>query len=204
VRPTPATPYRRGLILAVLVLLFAGGFIASYALLASGWRPVATKNYGELVEPPREIRDVALVDAEGRSVSFAAYKGKWTLLYFGSAECLKACTENLYKMRQITAAQGLEAHRIQRVFVVTDARARDLLRYTIADYPGTDLLFGDAAALRALAMQFRLDAGSPLDRLERVYIVDPLGNFMMSYAPDADPRGMNKDLARLLRASHIG
>lgn len=202
--PSTTTPPRRGLIVAALVVLFAGGFIASYALLASGWRPLATSNYGELVEPPREIRDVKLLDAAGRDVSFAAYKGKWTLLYFGPAECLRACTDNLYKMRQITAAQGLEARRIQRVFVVTDAAARDLLRYTMADYPGTDLLFGDADAVRALASQFRLGAGSPLDRLDRVYVVDPLGNFMMSYARDADPRGMNKDLARLLRASHIG
>jgi cytochrome oxidase Cu insertion factor (SCO1/SenC/PrrC family) len=185
-------------------MLFASGFFVSYVLLASGWHPAATKNYGELVEPPRPIADVTLRDSDGRAVSFASYRGKWTLLYFGSSECLKACTDNLYKMRQITAAQAMEAHRVQRVFVVTDARARDLLRYTLADYPGTDALFGDPASVRALAMQFRLDTGSPLDAIDRVYIVDPLGNFMMSYAADADPRGMNKDLARLLRASHIG
>jgi hypothetical protein len=34
--------------------------------------------------------------------------------------------------------------------------------------------------------------------------VDPLGNFMMSYPADADPNGIRKDLARLLRASRIG
>jgi hypothetical protein len=38
----------------------------------------------------------------------------------------------------------------------------------------------------------------------RSYIVDPLGNLMMSYPPDADPRGILKDLKRLLRLSHIG
>jgi hypothetical protein len=49
-----------------------------------------------------------------------------------------------------------------------------------------------------------LPAGSPLDNLNRVYLVDPLGNFMMSYPADADPTGMRKDLARLLRISQIG
>jgi hypothetical protein len=37
-----------------------------------------------------------------------------------------------------------------------------------------------------------------------VYVVDPLGNFMMSYAANAEARGMLKDLKRLLKISQIG
>jgi cytochrome oxidase Cu insertion factor (SCO1/SenC/PrrC family) len=198
-------PSRRGKwVVLAIAGLFLVGIGAAFALLESGWLPGATKNYGELVERPRPVPDVAFADAEGRSVHFGSLKGKWTLLYFGSAECLKACTENLYKMRQVAAAQGRDAHRVQRVFVVTDARARDVLRYTIAEYPGTHVLFGSAAAVRELASPFGLPAGTPLDGLDRIYVVDPLGNFMMSYPADADPRGMNKDLKLLLRASQIG
>jgi cytochrome oxidase Cu insertion factor (SCO1/SenC/PrrC family) len=198
-------PSRRGkwIVLAVAAL-FLAGIVAAFVLLESGWLPSATKNYGELVQPPRSVPDVAFTDAEGRPIRFGSFRGKWTLLYFGSAECLKPCTENLYKMRQITAAQGLDAHRVQRVFVVTDPRARDVLRYTMAEYPGTQVLFGSAAALRELASSFALPTGTALDGLDRVYVVDPLGNFMMSYPADADPRGMNKDLKLLLRASLIG
>jgi hypothetical protein len=43
-----------------------------------------------------------------------------------------------------------------------------------------------------------------MNQAERVYYVDPLGNLMMYYTPDADPTGMLKDLARLLKASRIG
>jgi cytochrome oxidase Cu insertion factor (SCO1/SenC/PrrC family) len=39
---------------------------------------------------------------------------------------------------------------------------------------------------------------------ERVYIIDPLGNLMMYYPPDADPSGMLKDLKKLLKYSKIG
>ncbi len=66
------------------------------------------------------------------------------------------------------------------------------------------VLFGDPSSVQELAGQFRLAAGTPLDGLDRIYVVDPLGNFMMSYPADADPRGMNKDLTLLLRASQIG
>jgi hypothetical protein len=37
-----------------------------------------------------------------------------------------------------------------------------------------------------------------------VYLVDPLGNLMMSYALDARPKGMLEDLKKLLRLSHVG
>ena len=37
-----------------------------------------------------------------------------------------------------------------------------------------------------------------------IYLIDPLGNLMMSYAPDAKPKGMLEDMKRLLRLSHIG
>ena len=45
---------------------------------------------------------------------------------------------------------------------------------------------------------------SPYERAERVYIVDPLGNLMMYYLPDADAGGMLKDLQKLLKYSKIG
>jgi hypothetical protein len=38
----------------------------------------------------------------------------------------------------------------------------------------------------------------------RIYVVDPLGNLVLSYAPQADRRGVLKDLRQLLKLSHIG
>jgi cytochrome oxidase Cu insertion factor (SCO1/SenC/PrrC family) len=191
-------------VMLALAALFLSGIVVSVIMVETGVRIGATRNYGELVEPPRPIGDVTLLDLSGASVRFSELKGKWTLLYFGSAECLKPCTEALYKMRQLAAAQGQEAHRLQQVFVVTDPSAIDLLRYTLADYPGTKVLRGTPEAVRALASQFTVPAGGALDGLNRLYVVDPLGNFMMSYPADADPSRMNKDLRLLLRASRIG
>jgi len=37
-----------------------------------------------------------------------------------------------------------------------------------------------------------------------LYFVDPHGNIMMGYAPDAKPSGQFKDLKHLLKLSHIG
>ena len=36
------------------------------------------------------------------------------------------------------------------------------------------------------------------------YLIDPLGNLMMSYAPDANAKCMLEDMKRLLGLSHVG
>lgn len=193
---------RRRWVVVALAALLLSGFAGSYLLLASGWRPETTKNYGELVRPARPLHDAALVDLDGETVRLRGLRGKWTWMYFGPAACPRACADNLYKMRQLTAAQGRDAHRVQRVFVVTNGGRVDPA--ALADYPGTLVLRGSPAAVREVARQFALPAGTPLDGLDRLYLVDPLGNFMMSYPADADLRRINKDLKLLLRASHVG
>jgi hypothetical protein len=65
------------------------------------------------------------------------------------------------------------------------------------DYSGTLLLTGAPDAVDSIIRQGALEP-------DRTYIVDPLGNLIMSYPPDANPSGMRKDLSRLLRASQIG
>ncbi|BAV32732.1 cytochrome C oxidase subunit I [Sulfuricaulis limicola] len=196
------TASRRKILL--LAALFTLPVIIAYALYFSGWRPASTGNHGELVQPARPIADAALTRLDGGSMRFSELHGKWTLITFSAAECLKPCERNLYVMRQVIAAQGDKAGRVQSMLVVTDPKALDLLRYTVKDYPGMRAIVGPPEAVGALARQFTLSAGSPLDNLNRVYLVDPLGNFMMSYPADADPNGIRKDLARLLRASRIG
>ena len=38
----------------------------------------------------------------------------------------------------------------------------------------------------------------------RVYVLDPAGRIILRYAPDADPRGILKDMERLLRYAWAG
>jgi cytochrome oxidase Cu insertion factor (SCO1/SenC/PrrC family) len=190
------------------VLSIAGLFLLpvliAYVLFGTGWRPSTTGNYGELVQPPRPITDVALQSIDGARIGFNDLRGKWNLIYFTAAECLKPCTDALYKMRQVSLAQGKEAGRIRRIVVVYGTKVSGRLRNTLSDYPNMQVITGPSEAVKTLARQFYLPVGTPLDGLHRIYLVDPLGNFMMSYAANADPTGMRKDLARLLKVSQVG
>lgn len=188
----------------LLAALFALPVIVAYGLYFSGWRPASFGNYGELVQPARPITDVALTLLDGKTLRFSELRGKWALITFSVAECLRPCESNLMKMRQVIAAQGKEADRVQSILVVKDAKIRDSLKYAIKNYPGMRAVVGSSDAVDVLARQFTLTTGSPLENLNRIYLVDPLGNFMMSYPADADGNGIRKDLARLLRVSRIG
>ena len=130
-------------------------------------------------------------------------RGKWALVYFNPLPCTDICRNNLYKMQQVRLAQGRDAPRVERVMIVAGASSA-ALRELAQQNPGLIVASGAQATLQALAREFVSSQGTALDAPGRVYLIDPIGNLVLSYAPDADPSGMRKDLARLLRLSQVG
>jgi cytochrome oxidase Cu insertion factor (SCO1/SenC/PrrC family) len=196
-------PRARGRLI-LLAAIFSAPMMIAYFLYYSGWRPAVVHPHGELVTPARPIGDVEFKALDGQPVRFSSLQPRWRLVYFGSSECTSACERALYKIRQIIAAQNREAHRVRGVMVLTDTRALDKLRDQLKDYADITALMGSPANVTRFAREFEIPAGSALGGLHRIYVVDPLGNFLMSYPAEADPSGMRKDLTRLLRLSQIG
>jgi cytochrome oxidase Cu insertion factor (SCO1/SenC/PrrC family) len=197
-----STRSRRTLILVVIVFLLP--VVLATGLYVSGWRP-AGKNlaHGELVQPALPVGDVDLKGADGAPFRLSALRGKWVMVYFSPLPCNDVCLNNLYKMQQVRLTQGRDATRVERVMVVADA-ATPALRDLTQRYPGLLVVSGAQAAYQKLAREFVSSQGTAFDAPGRVYLLDPIGNLVLSYAPDADPSGMRKDLARLLRLSQVG
>jgi cytochrome oxidase Cu insertion factor (SCO1/SenC/PrrC family) len=131
-------------------------------------------------------------------------RGKWTLLYIGDADCDAVCTDNLYKMRQIRTAQNENMRRVQQLYLILDSSVPEALQIMLdADYKDTAVALVSNEQAQQFASEFRLD-GTGMQDAERVYFIDPLGNLMMYYQPDANPGGMLKDLKKLLKYSKIG
>jgi cytochrome oxidase Cu insertion factor (SCO1/SenC/PrrC family) len=220
---SPEASRRRGRRLLLALAAVAGlPVLASYLLFSSGWRPSGMANHGELLNPARPITDVELRTLEGAPARVSQLARKWALVYFAPPVCEEVCQRQLYHLRQVVLAQGKEQERVQRVLVLTDARSMEGVRALLKDYPGMQVWSGSKDTVAQLASQFAVPAGSPsgsrrgprdrdgavavspLDGLNRIYLLDPLGNLVLSYPPEADPTGLRKDLARLLRLSHIG
>ena len=174
------------LLIAACVAPVAASYVAYYY-----WQPSGHVNYGELIEP-RPLPDAGLALAAGAPFQWETLKGKWVLVTVDSGNCDAYCQRKLLYLRQVRLAQGKEADRIERAWLITD----DAKPATgiVDEYQGTWLIRTAGGAFLKL---FPAQA-SPADH---IYIVDPLGNLMMRYPRDADPRKIVKDVSRLLRHS---
>jgi hypothetical protein len=89
--------------------------------------------------------------------------------------------------------------RLQRVLITHQQDLGDLQK----KYPDLIILNQPSADIAALAQQFDMNGVSAYAS-ERVYMVDPLGNLMLSYSNKVKPVEMRKDWARLLKYSWAG
>ena len=207
--PRARTRQRRVLI-GLALLFFAPLGLAFYLYYGHGtWRPGGRVNAGELVSPARPLPALALplwnsdeaVDAGYTDPNFL--KGRWTFLYVGSGRCAAACQSRLYDTRQVRIALDRDMKRVQRV-LIADSGCCDP-QYLREQHPDIVAVRASAEAAPLLALLAAHDGPGRQPFAEsRVYLVDPLGNLMMSYTPDVKAKGMLEDMKRLLRLSSIG
>ena len=203
--PAPLRDYsaaqsRRGRI-TMLVILFACALpvIASY-LTYYVIRPGGRTNYATLVEPQRPLPALDLVpaqDMDGHSVPLTTLKGQWLMIVVAPAGCGKLCESNLFLQRQLREMMGAERDRIQKVWLVDSPEpVAPALAAAMAARPSVATYRVDRAALERW-----LEPESRHALEEHLYIVDPLGNWMMRTPANPDPVRLKKDVDKLLRAS---
>ena len=202
-----AAPARRSrLSLLLLFALFAAPVVLAWSLfyLFPDWRPHGTVNHGTLVQPVRPLPEFDLPTLERGRLGRDFLRGKWTLVYVGRGPCDEQCRSDLARIRQLRLTQGKNIDRLQRLFLWEAAEVPEAGRRDLASaFPGQVIAPLEAGTARDLIPVFAVDGRDPL-AARRLYLVDPLGNLMMFYEPDADPRGMVKDLQRLLKYSGLG
>lgn len=184
------------ILLAIFFVPLAVAFVLYYG--AQGWRPVGSTNKGDLIDPPRALPQVALATPAGPALDAGFWKGKWNLVYVGEGQCDARCREALTLIRQTRLALGDDINRVQRVFLASGGCCDQA--YLDEQHAGTVVARADDRAGAELLRAFPSDA----TRAGRIYIVDPLGNLMMSYEPAAPRKGLLDDMKKLLKLSHIG
>lgn len=182
--------------LAILAVC-AAPVIASY-LSYFVIRPEGRSNYALLIEPARAIpAALPLTDEHGQRLDAASLHGQWLLVVAGPAACDAVCEKLLYTQRQLREMTGRERDRIDKLWLVTDdAPLRPELRSALDRAPATRVL---RVPHPALAQWLEPAAGESL--ASHLYIVDPLGQWMMRAPVSPDPAKLKRDVERLLRAS---
>jgi len=177
-------------------LICAAPVVASY-LTFYVIRPQSRASFGELIEPQRPLPELAARAMDGRLVQMPSLKGQWLLISVANGECNSACQQHLYLQRQLRESLGKEKDRLDWVWLVADdTPVPPALQPALAG--ATVLVVPRAALGRWLSP----DAGHELQ--EHLFVVDPMGNWMMRFPAGLDLQSAAKakrDLDRLLRAS---
>jgi cytochrome oxidase Cu insertion factor (SCO1/SenC/PrrC family) len=160
-----------------------------------------TTNYGTLVSPVRAVGELPLQGLNGATFNTADLRGSWVLVTVADSACSERCQKNLYFLRQVRQAMGNERRRVERLLVLTETSQLAALQPRLAEHAGMHVALGAADAIQQL--QTVLQNPNPVAQ-DGLYIIDPLGNVMMSYPPDFNGELIIKDLRRLLKVSQVG
>lgn len=182
--------------LAVL-LVCAAPVIASYFTYFV-IRPEGRTNYSSLITPTVDLpADLKLRTLDGAAVPAASLRGQWLLVSVAPSACDARCERHLVLQRQLRETLGREKDRLDKVWFVTDdAPLRPELAAAVAAAPAPTVLRVDPEALGRW-----LQPASGRALAEQLYIVDPMGRWMMRTPEDPDPSRLKRDIERLLRAS---
>lgn len=183
---------------ALAALFFLPLALAFYTYYGTAWRPAGHVNHGSLITPPRPLPQLALPRVPpGTAPRDDALRGDWTLVYVGDGACDADCRRALLVMRQTRLGLNNDMTRVERVWLATGRCCAGEL----AAPPDPGLIVLDATGPAAGAL---LAAFPAAGRAHSLFVVDPLGNLLMSYDARSDPHGLLEDLRKLLRLSHIG
>ena len=183
--------------LLLVMLACAAPVIASYFTYYV-IRPDGRTNYGDLIQPSRSWpAELALEDLAGQPVASASLRGQWLLVTVGDAACNAGCEQHLYLQRQLREMLGRDRDRIDRVWLLTgEGSPAPALRQAIEATGAVWMLRADRGAV---ARWLAPAAGHALE--DHLYLVDPMGEWMMRMPADPSPQKVKRDLERLLRAS---
>ena len=158
---------RRRVLLAALAVMMIG---------AMGCGPAAQRfSAVDITGAPSFGSDFRLTDHTGKVRTLADFHGKVVAVFFGFTFCPDVCPTTLAEMRQVMQQLGPKGEKLQVLFVTVDPQ-RDtpalLSKYKAAFHPTFLALYGDAAATRKVANDFKIVARIVPGQSSETYTVD--------------------------------
>jgi hypothetical protein len=189
----PAELRRQRFKLILIAALFAAPIVVSFVLAQLGWRPVAAKNYGTLVEPPQDFASIKATGADGVPIAWSSPSGLFHVVVPIPDACGAPCAEFADSLQRIWQGLGKRAPRVRFLAAGTPDRA---LSDVLARFPQMQavVLAPDPFAHPAARTDVP-ERQAPLP----AYIVDPHGFLVLRYDAGFDPAGLKRDLEKLVR-----
>ena len=194
----------------VLVAVLLGGLVilASGAFLGLGLRETPKGAAGTLLASAIG-GPFRLVDQNGKTVTEADLKGKWSLIYFGYTHCPDACPTTLNEIAIALDDLGPKRDAVRPVFITVDPErdTPEVLKSYVTSFDAPILaLTGTPEAVAQAAKDYRVyyakhpEPGGDysMDHSSVIYVMDPEGRFTATFTPESSPEDIAARLKKLL------
>jgi protein SCO1/2 len=150
-----------------------------------------------------------LVDQNGKTVTDADLKGKWSLIYFGYTHCPDACPTALNDIAVALDELGPKRAAVRPVFITVDPErdTPEVLKAYVTAFDAPILaLTGTPEEVARAAKGYRIyyakhpEAGGDysMDHSSVIYVMDPQGRFTASFTQENSPEEIAERLKKLL------
>ena len=186
---TPASKPVSQLRSRLTLLLIAAMFLSSFGLAAllrfTGWHPAHSRNFGELLQPPRDLSAQHLLRADGTPYDWNPQANVWRIVVVPAAGCERACIAMIDTLHRVWETEGRQADRVDVLwFGAVPAGAPTFRRFVPMQSNSTvDSALPEAATGDALP----------------VYLIDPSGFLVMHYRAGFATGDLRKDLGQLIK-----
>ena len=184
--------------LLLLAVIFVLPFTVAATLHLLNVRP-SGKSYGELITPPVALNIPALQDAQGKPFVITNWQKKWNIVMIDRTACAEACQATTHLLGNVHISLDKEFKRVQRILLLPNETKSEVLADLQKKFPDLIILAGGDEVTKQFASKFETIA-----KPQNIYLVDPLGNLMMQYPQNFEPKGLRSDLVRLLKSSWAG
>ena len=178
--------------LILIILILGSPVLISTTFYFMGYRP-GSMNYGDLLEV-QKLKGDGINQIDNTIFRMKDLHGKWAMVTIDSGECNEACQLKLYHMRQARIIQHTEKDRVERLWLIDDNKT--VSDELLEEYKGTLFIKAkDSELVKAIETEegYR----------KHIYLVDFMGNLMMRFPEDLEPKKMSEDIKRLLHVSQL-
>lgn len=184
--------WRMLVVVAVCAAPVIASYFSFYVLKLSG------SAYGDLITPTVDMpADLSLRDLNGQAVAAESLKGQWLLTVVQDGACDATCEKLLFEQRQLREMLGKERDKLDKLWLVPDdTPLRPELQQAVTTGVPVTVLRAPRAQLEAWLKPV---PGAQLR--DHLFLIDPMGRWMLRSPAKPDPSKVKNDLNRLLKAN---
>ena len=194
------------------IVAFVLGLVAARWLLAPHTVPAPVTDNATILQPPRVIEKLDLLDADGRPFTAASLRDRWTVVFFGFTHCPDVCPTTLTVMSQMKKQLAdLPATQQPNVMLFTVDPERDtperLREYVRFFDPSFGAATGTAEGVQQAAAAFAVpfakvtlpQGGYTMDHGAGVFFVGPDGAVHAYSSPPLRAESLARDFRRVVQ-----